>query len=170
MAHYDIDVYCSKCRKYCFSHMPGEGRYKDPYVCDDCQNKKVKRVKTAPEKTAFEDAQEKLRPLAEILTALQKEEEKKGGYKLDHLLERRNRLDRLINHTSEISKKLQRPPQDLQELILCAVSIQSLGCDDIIQIAYCFGFKCSTDVKFAVMDLARLGKAEFNNQWQLAHV
>ena len=49
MAHYDIDVYCSKCRKYCFSHMPGEGGYKDPYVCDDCSGATARRAKEKKE-------------------------------------------------------------------------------------------------------------------------
>lgn len=46
VSHYDVDVHCSKCHKYCFSHMPGECRYTEPYVCDDCSGAKARRMKS----------------------------------------------------------------------------------------------------------------------------
>lgn len=168
MAHYDIDVHCDKCRKYCFSCMPD--KCPEFHVCTDCREKKPQTTKKNRGKTAFEETQEQLRPLAEMLIAIEKEDQKKGGYNLDHLLERRRRLDKLIDHVSEIAKKLKRPPQDLRELILCAVSIEPLACQEMTEIAQSFGFKCSTDVKFAMMGLARIGKAQFNDRWQLTHV
>ncbi len=139
----------------------------DLYVCSNCQKKKKSRTKRTDDKTAFDIAQEKLRPLKQSLIAIEKENQKKGGYALDHLLEQKNRLKGLIEHVFEITRKLQRPPQDLQELILCAVSIQPLGYQDTADIACCFGFKDTLTIKSCMMDLVNLGKARLDRYHRL---
>ena len=146
------------------------GKCAESHVCKDCKEKKLQTTKRNGGKTAFEIAQEQLRPLAETLIALEKEDQKKGGYNLDRLVEKRDRIIRLISHVSGIAKKLQKPPQDLQELILCAVGIAPLWSQDMVEIARCFGFDNPTNVKFVALDLVSLGKVGMNNQWQLTPV
>lgn len=159
----DVRVVCDKCHEsyyYChYDEAPLQ------YFCDSC----------APSQddlssTAAQYARKRLRHLEAMLVTSAEEDRKKGGYNPDHLVEKRDRFIRLINCVFEIAKKLQRPPQDLQELILCAVGIRPLGSQDMVEIARCFGFENSTDVKCAMMGLASVGKAKFNNYWQLIHV
>lgn len=65
MSHYDVDVYCSKCEKYCFSHMPGECRYERPYVCDDCSGATLRRQKMKIEAVEFQKVLNKM-PLGNV--------------------------------------------------------------------------------------------------------
>lgn len=172
MAHYDTDIHCSVCRKYCHSEMPGQRtNSSETYVCAECKGKEQKSVKKGGQKTAFEEAQEKLRPLRDFLIAdeeeSRKKEQERTGFNPAQLLEQYRDISRLITQAREVSKRLSKPPQDLQELILCAVAIEPLASAGMIKIAECFGFKNPTDVKITMLNLVSEGKAKLNDHWQV---
>lgn len=164
-----IDVVCSKCGNFCFEHHFSSLSDLPPlkHFCDTC---KPHITIEDQQSTAFEYAQNKLSFAMACAQHETKKTKKRVGYNLNHLVEKRDRFARLISCVFEIAKRLQRPPQDLQELILCAVGIAPLWSQDMVEIARCFGFENPTDVKFIMLDLVSLGKAQINHQWQVTRV
>lgn len=75
-----------------------------------------------------------------------------------------------INFAQEVKKVLAKKEGliTLEDFLRGCLQVRADGPSEIWEVAECFGFHDTTEIKFAMFAAVSAGWAEFNDQWQFA--